>query len=531
MMRSKNLSKILLSTSMILLISIFAFSQSSESFNFKKNLRSTVKGSFQYSFSMNKDGDRSVVSSSFPSLNYSGVNAKLFEVKFSDLEMGRKNHEKYRIDFDFKNSDLAGFELVKQGKDKYLKRQEDVLVFVFKANKNSKGEFVIKYKLVDDKKNLIFDEGTISQRYNITGVGDGVIPAGSDLSNGPIADFSQSGFSIVAGTALTLRDVSKNNTSIREWKFTGGSPAASKSENPVVFYHQPGTYPIELTVTDSKGESNTKSSQVVVTAKQAIGGIQEEPKTEALSESVAQVPESSLEDSLFNSAKSTNSLELFKQYKETYPEGKFLREAEARINQLSDINIISNIEAAGVYNIELEFGLAPIQYEILNNPQGVTKLMEEGLRFKFKIVDEKDHVVNFVDARGKKATMELKGASKPLIANYKKSEQELTFTVSGGQAPYFAELINDKTGINMEFPLGDCKEPGKLSIQSIKNKLGNKFGDYTIIVKDNSKAVQKKLDKKFKFEQGRAMSYVPPTWAFLILPLIILIGLVIYKNK
>jgi PKD repeat protein len=82
----------------------------------------------------------------------------------------------------------------------------------------------------------------------------------------PVANFSGSPVSVVAGQSVTFTDQSTNNPTSWSWTFTGGTPATSNVQNPVVTYSTVGTYDVSLTATNSAGSNSiTKTGYITVT--------------------------------------------------------------------------------------------------------------------------------------------------------------------------------------------------------------------------------------------------------------------------
>lgn len=70
---------------------------------------------------------------------------------------------------------------------------------------------------------------------------------------------------ICAGQSVTFTDESYHSVTTRSWSFSGGSPATSSAENPVIVYDTPGVYPVTLNVSDgTNNESLTKTNYIVV---------------------------------------------------------------------------------------------------------------------------------------------------------------------------------------------------------------------------------------------------------------------------
>jgi PKD repeat protein len=84
----------------------------------------------------------------------------------------------------------------------------------------------------------------------------------------PVAGFTMSDSQVCSGSSVTYTNSSTYANSYA-WSFPGGSPSTSTSANPTVTYSTPGTYSVELTVTNAVG-SSTKTSQIeILTAPEA----------------------------------------------------------------------------------------------------------------------------------------------------------------------------------------------------------------------------------------------------------------------
>ncbi len=71
----------------------------------------------------------------------------------------------------------------------------------------------------------------------------------------PVANFSGTPTTICAGSSVTFTDLSSNTPTSWAWTFTGGTPATSTLQNPVVVYNTPGTYSVTLVATNASGSS------------------------------------------------------------------------------------------------------------------------------------------------------------------------------------------------------------------------------------------------------------------------------------
>ncbi len=82
----------------------------------------------------------------------------------------------------------------------------------------------------------------------------------------PIADFSVVDDTICAGDCIIFTDESLNNPTTWNWVFNGGTPSSSNSQNPgPICFATPGSYNIDLTVTNANG-TNSVSMNIVVGA-------------------------------------------------------------------------------------------------------------------------------------------------------------------------------------------------------------------------------------------------------------------------
>jgi PKD repeat protein len=80
----------------------------------------------------------------------------------------------------------------------------------------------------------------------------------------PVADFSGSPTTVIAGNSVQFTDKSLNNPTSWSWIFNGGTPVASAAQNPLITYNSVGTYPVTLTVTNGLG-SDTKTIDAYIT--------------------------------------------------------------------------------------------------------------------------------------------------------------------------------------------------------------------------------------------------------------------------
>lgn len=81
----------------------------------------------------------------------------------------------------------------------------------------------------------------------------------------PVAAFSCNRDSVCFGSTVSFYDNSTNLPASWSWTFSGGTPASSTVQWPVVTYSTPGTYAVKLVVTNSAGaDSSTVNSYITV---------------------------------------------------------------------------------------------------------------------------------------------------------------------------------------------------------------------------------------------------------------------------
>lgn len=86
-----------------------------------------------------------------------------------------------------------------------------------------------------------------------------------------IAEFSANETQIIAGETVNFSDMSLNGVTNREWVFEGGSPSTSSQANPAVTYQTPGTYDVQLKVSNADGSDIiTKAGYIQVSMKAPV---------------------------------------------------------------------------------------------------------------------------------------------------------------------------------------------------------------------------------------------------------------------
>lgn len=88
----------------------------------------------------------------------------------------------------------------------------------------------------------------------------------------PVVDFAGWPTTVCTGSSVSFADQSTNSPTSWSWTFTGGTPAASAAQNPVIVYNTAGTYNVTLQATNSFGSGTlTKTTYITVAACPAFG--------------------------------------------------------------------------------------------------------------------------------------------------------------------------------------------------------------------------------------------------------------------
>lgn len=83
----------------------------------------------------------------------------------------------------------------------------------------------------------------------------------------PVANFTASPTITCPNVPIQFADLSTNTPTSWSWTFTGGTPAASALQNPIVSYATPGLYSVTLTATNAYGSNSiTKTNYIGINA-------------------------------------------------------------------------------------------------------------------------------------------------------------------------------------------------------------------------------------------------------------------------
>ncbi len=81
----------------------------------------------------------------------------------------------------------------------------------------------------------------------------------------PVSNFSANLTNICPGASIQFFDETQNSPTSWNWTFSGGSPASSTNQNPVVTYNNTGVYNVTLVATNDTGnDTETKNGYIIV---------------------------------------------------------------------------------------------------------------------------------------------------------------------------------------------------------------------------------------------------------------------------
>ena len=101
-------------------------------------------------------------------------------------------------------------------------------------------------------------------------------------------EFDASNTVICAGQNVQFMDHSFFNPQSYQWTFEGGEPHTSTDQNPLITFTKPGTYQVELTITDSFNDSKTSVKSNYITVLNSFGNT---TPTQELFETATQLPD------------------------------------------------------------------------------------------------------------------------------------------------------------------------------------------------------------------------------------------------
>ena len=93
-----------------------------------------------------------------------------------------------------------------------------------------------------------------------------------NVCSAPVVDFVGWPTTVCTGSSVSFADQSTNSPASWSWTFTGGTPAASAVQNPVIVYNTAGIYNVTLQATNAFGTGSlTKNSYITVATCPAFG--------------------------------------------------------------------------------------------------------------------------------------------------------------------------------------------------------------------------------------------------------------------
>lgn len=93
-----------------------------------------------------------------------------------------------------------------------------------------------------------------------------------NVCSSPVVNFTGWPTTVCTGSSVSFADLSTNSPTSWSWTFTGGTPAASVAQNPVITYNVAGTYNVTLAATNAFGTGNlTKTAYIDVQSCPAFG--------------------------------------------------------------------------------------------------------------------------------------------------------------------------------------------------------------------------------------------------------------------
>jgi len=115
----------------------------------------------------------------------------------------------------------------------------------------------------------------------INAAGDSIFatPLGGCVNPPAVANFEADPTSLLEGEYVQFHDLSANNPTAWEWTLTGGTPASSTDQNPLIQYNTYGIYSVTLKATNTYGNNTlTKTDYIKV----GVDGITTLPSTLAV---------------------------------------------------------------------------------------------------------------------------------------------------------------------------------------------------------------------------------------------------------
>ena len=97
---------------------------------------------------------------------------------------------------------------------------------------------------------------TSCEQFSYGEVEDYTLLFGTPVPQPPVADFSGTPTTVNIGNTVQFTDQSLNDPTSWSWSFSGGTPATSTAQNPVINYDIEGSYAVSLAVSNNEGNDN-----------------------------------------------------------------------------------------------------------------------------------------------------------------------------------------------------------------------------------------------------------------------------------
>ncbi len=501
-------------------ITLDGFSQTPIKFNYKKKNTKFV-GDVTYSIKVVKDGKEEVIETYHPKLDFSGVKDAKILVEFKNLEWNKRKQRDYQLRV-VAPTKVKGLSYINTSPKRYLQKGSDVISVIYQVVDNTNvSSLNIALEVFSEEGEKLGSKALKQQNFTFTGLGPS---AEEKLKLKPQVKFVSSTVNVTEGSVIHFYDESSNNPTKWIWTFEGGFPNQSAKQNPTVTYRNAGTYLVGLRVSNAYGESERNiESYVVVTGSKSDNTV---VSTDIIAdEENVEEEVVSPEDSIWNHTLEKDSLPVYLEFLDLFPDGENASTARQRVLELQPIDA-SVTQHENTFDIELFYARSPISYEVVQgNEQNLQILIQEDKnKILVKVKDQKQHLIRIEDARGKIKEIFVDGGIPELKAQFDYLEEQVVVKISGGQTPYFVDFKKD--GLVHSYPVNDSSKITFSFSQLVKDGL---IGEYEIEVKDNRKTIIASNTGKYKNIQKAKTPL--PLWAFLSFPLVFLIGWLIYKNR
>jgi|GEM_PF-6425367 len=509
---------------LIILPCISIFCQKMNKVNFKYSEKTkgkkTYEGSFEYCLVLEKDGEKKWLHGHNPKLDFKDVENGKVILLFRNIDWEKKKHKDFQLRIVPPNK-VKGLTYINTIPKRFLQNERDQVEVIYKVAENGYSTILLDYTIFT--KDGKVGQGNISQNYNIVGIEI----EGTDTQEGqkPTANFAVSASTIQVGNVVHYYDESTNNPEKWTWTFEGGLPNTSNKQSPVVTYENTGKYSVGLTVYNKFGEASKNLGEYISVT--ATGAIIVNDQTEIIDTVVEEEIVVSAEDSLWKFTSSKDSLNLYLEFLDLFPDGNYATQARQKALELQPIDATITQEKKE-FIVELFYAKSPLIYEVIegDKEQIEVDIKEEENKIFIKVKDLKAHKILLKDARGKTKEIFVDGGIPQLVAKFEYNKEAINVNVTGGLPPYFADFQKEGDAFVFSYALGDSLNTDilleKLAAEGLK-------GVYSIFVKDSRKGITASEVGTYRTTKTARANI--PLWAFLSFPLLLLVGWLVYKNR